>query len=318
MPPVATRYGETGGLCLEHLLLAVPSATDGALDLLYAVFQAHLAEAASPSDALASVDRDAPKRADVRDELEDSPPSRRSSSTLDALRQHYLSSSCPICRETGLAERRYLRWLCSQLRADADFARLEPQWLCAQHRADVRLMDALSADALADVEVGLWRGEVTRLRAPSEQGSRPTRAPWWSRHAPPETPRALRPHPCAVCRAAASVEARQQALIEAALGDPWFAAVDRVSHSVCVHHLLGMSSEAREGQIGGTAMTRLRVLAWELEENRTKRSWDHRFEPAGPETTAWLRALGQLDGRTFLGGTPRPTPAPDGGALGGG
>jgi hypothetical protein len=59
--------------------------------------------------------------------------------------------------------------------------------------------------------------------------------------------------------------------------------------------------------LAGVQLARLATLQWELEEYYRKASWHVRFEPKGPEQTAWARTIQRFSG-TDLRPTP-PSPA---------
>ncbi len=46
----------------------------------------------------------------------------------------------------------------------------------------------------------------------------------------------------------------------------------------------------------GVQIARLAALEWELEEFYRKSGWEVRYEPKGPERTAWARAIERFSG----------------------
>ncbi len=112
-------------------------------------------------------------------------------------------------------------------------------------------------------------------------------------------------HRCTACRVSTEAEAREQALLAAAIEEPSLRSCYRRSLGLCVRHAREVEAYGpRSAWVWETVAGRLRVLGWELEEASRKAAWAARHEPRGPEATAWLRAAGQLDGRVFLGGRP--------------
>jgi hypothetical protein len=76
----------------------------------------------------------------------------------------------------------------------------------------------------------------------------------------------------------------------------------QASHGLCARHLLDLLADARAAPARAVLLGRLDVLAWELAEADRKQAWALRYQPAGPETGAWLRAAAMVDGAMFLGG----------------
>jgi hypothetical protein len=326
------EYRRHGGLCLPHFLTAARVAPDHLLGPLTETIQDRLSagiDTAESEGLLWPRDRDALTRSRRRAALTE--PSG-SESTLERLRAGATHDGCSLCRGMGLAERAYLEGLVATAH-DANPPTDEPPRLCAQHQADVRVVDASAARAIAESTLAAWRGELhqfsdtlaalpasglgTRLtaslRAVREASHRRAARAWSEttrsrrRERREAISRLTQSQRCTACSALASIEQRQIQLLTAALDDPLFAAAYRVSHGLCVHHLLSLPHEHRSDELSRVAGTRLAMLGWELDEARTKRAWSHQHETPGPELSGWLRALGQLDGRTFLGGQPKAT-----------
>jgi hypothetical protein len=77
------------------------------------------------------------------------------------------------------------------------------------------------------------------------------------------------------------------------------------SHGLCLGHVTQMP-EGDAAQLARRHLeARLSVLAWEVDETARKYAWASRHEAAGPERSAPLRALVQINGRVFEGG-PAP------------
>jgi hypothetical protein len=68
---------------------------------------------------------------------------------------------------------------------------------------------------------------------------------------------------------------------------------------LCLRHVIALRNRdpGAAEQLVRSAADRTRALLAELEEAARKRSWQHRHEPRGPETTAWRRAATLVDGR---------------------
>jgi hypothetical protein len=79
--------------------------------------------------------------------------------------------------------------------------------------------------------------------------------------------------------------------------------------------VLELLPDGRAAPVRGVLLARLDVLAWELAEADRKQAWALRYQPSGPEATAWLRATALVDGGVFLGGPASrlAEPQPDGG-----
>lgn len=107
---------------------------------------------------------------------------------------------------------------------------------------------------------------------------------------------------CRVCHAVAQDTRRAAELLLAALRDDLTARRYQAGHGLCVRHVLDLLADRRAVPARAVLLARLDVLAWELAEADRKQAWPLRYQPSGPETTAWLRAAALLDGSVFLGG----------------
>ena len=109
---------------------------------------------------------------------------------------------------------------------------------------------------------------------------------------------------CPACHARDGVERAQLALVNSALAlHPVRDHYER-SHGLCVRHALQIPEGRAAEMAHRHSAARLAVLAWEVEETARKYAWAYRHEPSGPETDAWIRAMGQIDGQAFEGGPP--------------
>jgi hypothetical protein len=309
-PAMVRLYCEQGGLCLVHVLQALPAAESAALRVLAERLLANLRE---PSDRgslaiLAGADDDAGSRARWRDRL---PELAIGDSTFDRLGELIEIGACPVCLSSGVAESDYLRWFLARSAEDDDSLRSDPGEFCPVHLHDAALADGSSAACFAIDHKSAVRiahlerllGRLSQLPLPARRGKR-------SQTDALDQVRGevLAPPFCAACHARAGIERSSMALIVASLSVvPMRERYERC-HGLCVLHAMEMPNghAARvarrhlDGQLG--------VLAWEVGEVARKYAWAFRHEASGPEHDAWVRALGQIDGRVFAGA---PTPAGD-------
>jgi hypothetical protein len=109
---------------------------------------------------------------------------------------------------------------------------------------------------------------------------------------------------CPACHARDGVERSQLALVNASLALRPVREHYEHSHGLCVRHALQIPEGRAAEMAHRHTDARVAVLAWEVEETARKYAWAYRHEPSGPETDAWIRAMGQIDGQAFEGAPP--------------
>ncbi len=305
------HYAEHRGVCLDHVFTLSAFAPP---DLMTVIAQ-HLLRSLRERDApamlglLAGADRDGPRRARWRMGL---PEFGRSRSTIVQLCEYLRVDACPICLAGGLGGRRYLEWWTQASRAADPSLRTDPGELCSAHLHDLALADpSAGRRAIARKRVATMRAlEVLVAEMPAvPAASKRRRAS--DAGVSREVQRILRPlHRCPACRAEDTAEVRQAELLEAAMALPRVRATYDAGHGLCVRHALRFRVGSAAQVTHRVLDARLAVLQWELEEIRRKYAWECRHEPTGPEQDAWLRGVGQIDGRVLIG-VPAPPECSD-------
>jgi hypothetical protein len=311
----ARAYVKHAGICFAHFLRAVPAVEQPVLGVLA---ERLLRSVLEPDDSrlvnlLAGDDPDAAARASCRARLPDAEPSY---STLAELRLRLESGACPACLAVGLGERGYVRWFLARTVDDDPSLETDPGELCFVHLHDLALADRSLADAAVERKRTATAGQVQRLIGRLAELPAPARRS--RRNAGDGLDRAREgltdTQYCPACHARDGIERSQLELVAAGLAvTPIREAYER-GHGLCVRHAMQMS----DGQAARIARRhldgRLGVLAWEVHETARKYAWAYRHELGGPEQSAWLRALAQIDGRVLEGGPapPRmPTATPE-------
>ena len=338
---LAGRYVEAGGLCLPHLLAAVPTAEPSALELVCHTLAARLEHSADDMGALTGLDRDAPTRAIWRARVPDSasaglPPG----GTIHNLLERLLVDSCPACLRSGQAEREYLVWLVAEQRRHGQILTNDPGEVCPAHLADLAALDADTGAAASARTGDRWRSELRNVSAElalpaarsADRGGRGSsrRADAdlrfrWPRRAATGTA-APKSSPvdrtdwgparaglagdrlCPICRAVAVAQRRELALLVAALRLPAVGSAYRRAHGLCARHVRELAEPESAALAHRHLAARLGVLSWELEESSRKEAWASRHEPKGPEATAYGRLIAQIDGHALMG-APAPVRA---------
>jgi hypothetical protein len=234
---------------------------------------------------------------------------------------------CPACSAAAAAARNYLGWLAQADRTPEQYR--DRDALCADHLQDAWSFAPLAAErslagALehwqrsADVLEGLaappsarvvdrlraspaawsraWRsrsgiGRVsTAVRAVAGEVARPGRAIDAGR----ALAAAQRRRPCVACQAMSTAAGRTLELLGSLLGGSAGVRAFEETRGLCLRHVgvaWGSLGGPERDVILGVARARTRQVRWELQEAIRKSSWSVRYEPAGPETGAWQRAL---------------------------
>lgn len=211
--------------------------------------------------------------------------------------------SCLACRDGFAGSARYLRWLGEALRTAPD--KLDPleTSLCTSHLSDLEVLDDTAALQVADRERDNLTKRIERLRtAIATSGPRGVRSGVEAFH------RSGRE--CSACKAHRTAAARTSALIAASATDRRTRDRLSTSHGLCVVHAPGIAAAAGDSLPAEVLRARLRMIGWELEESRRKRSWWTRHEPQGPEMSSWRLAPTWLVGAAYLGldaGAAAPT-----------
>jgi len=308
-PAHARLYSHHDGICLPHLRHAAEAADRSALRLL----AERLAESIPERDgsalvaAMAGVDADARARAAWRERLAE-PPGQ--GSTVARLCGQLELESCPVCLARGQADRRYVQWFVERASERDPSLETDPGQLCAPHLHDIAVIDEAGAASAAQRQRAVTLGQLQRLRERLDQPPPPPRR---GRRGANEnlTPGANElgsTDHCPACHARDGVERSQLALVSASLALRPVREIYEHGHGLCVRHALqipeGRAAELTHRHADG----RLAVLSWEVEETARKYAWAFRHEPGGPEADAWIRALGQIDGRVFEGAPPLAGP----------
>ncbi len=311
-PAMARLYSEHGGMCLVHVLEALPHADPPTLNVLAERLLARLYEQAGPPllTALAGSDGDARLRARWRVRLPELP---HTGSTVDRLRDLIEIEACPVCLSAAVAERDYCQWFLARSAAGDQSLRRDPGEFCPRHLHDVAsagaspaggvALDHKRAARIAHLERFLAR--VTQLPAAGRRGRRSRADELGQMHAE----LLATPH-CVVCNACTGVERSRLELLSASLS--LVTVRDRYErhHGLCLRHAMHLSDGHAARVARRHLEARLAVLSWEVGETARKYAWDYRHETSGPEHDAWMRALAQIDGRVFVG-----VPAPVGQAV---
>ncbi len=289
----ALRAGLERRFCLPHLLAALSGERDRDRAMRLAEEGGAALRASEGEDLVLRIcgaDADATVRADLlrTAALPERGPRLRawmlSLLSLDA---------CPSCLAEREAVRGALEWL-------ATSSQLEP-WemrLCPGHLGTLHALDALTARRVAATLAAEWSAALERYAA--GWGRPPRRGPLGRLRARRAGRSALRNllgnRACRACDVARTAAARAGALLQAAVRDPELSGAYGRSHGLCMRHLFMLPVSARRALPEEILRARLALLGWELEEAERKRSWFARWEPAGPEATAWRRLPGLLGG----------------------
>lgn len=306
----ARLYAECSGMCRLHLIRATPIAEPATLKLIVERLRDSLDEAESIElvGLLTGVDRDGSRRRRWRQHLPDQPVA---SSTVDGLCERLAIDACPVCLAIGSSEREYVGWFLARGREQDPSIRTDPGELCSIHLSDTALADR---DVAADAAVRArerGREELQRLLAKLPLRSSQARRQRRNHRGELEGPKArfTAERHCPACHARGQIERRQLALLSALIALAPVRERYVHGHGLCVYHVLALGAGELARLARRRADARLAVLGWELDETARKYAWACRHEPSGPERDAWLRALGQVDGRVFEG-----CPAPSGSA----
>jgi hypothetical protein len=301
----ARLYSDHGGICLRHLVHAAEVADRSALRLLAERLAASLEDRDGEAlvSVIAGVDRDAGRREAWRERLPDPPGD---GSTVARLCRQLESGACPVCLARGQADRRYVHWFVERANERDQSLETDPGQLCAPHLHDITVVDEAGAASAGGRQRAARLGQLHQLLDRLDQSTPTARrgrrrpnedlAPWCHELTSMEH--------CPACHARDGVERAQLTLLNASLS--LRAVRDRYeqSHGLCVRHALqipeGRAAEVVQRHSDG----RVGVLAWEVEETARKYAWAYRHEPSGPETDAWIRAMGQIDGQAFEGAPP--------------
>lgn len=305
-PALARLYAGHDGVCLMHLLDALPGADSPTAEMLTERLLGSLSdrgEMAHPLvGLLAGIDADAPRRAMWRERL---PSLSATGSTIQRLHERLEIDACPVCLAAGIAGRDYLQWLLTHAAEDDPSLDTDPGELCASHLHDAALADPSGAGSRAAQRKRTVRmAQLERFLGRLANTTIPERR---RRRSSPDALDGIRgelliaPH-CAACHAREGVERAQQDLVAASLG--LVAVRDRYEqgHGLCVRHARRIPDGPAARVVRQHADARLAVISWEVHETARKYAWAFRHESSGPERGGWLRALAQIDGRVFEGG----------------
>ncbi len=302
-PALARLYAEHDGVCLVHLLDALPKADTSTVKILAERLLGSLYDRGGMSlvGVLAGLDADAARRATWREQL---PELATTGSTVERLNERLELDACPVCLAAGIAGRDYLEWLLRHSAEDDPSLDTDPGEFCARHLHDVALADPSNARNRA-----VERKRASRIAQLERFLSRLPHAPTAERRRRRSGPDALEairaellapPH-CTACHARDGVERAQHDLVVASLGLVTVRDRYERGHGLCIRH----ARQVSDGPVGRVvrqyADARLAVIAWEVHETARKYAWANRHEPSGPERDGWLRGLSQIDGQVFDG-----------------
>jgi hypothetical protein len=303
-PGHARLYSDHDGICLRHLLDAAEAADRSALRLLAERLAGTLEEQDGPAlvGAIAGTDRDAGRRWTWREQLPELP----GGSTVARLCRQLESEACPVCLARGQADRRYVHWFVERSSERDPSLETDPGELCVPHLHDVAVMDEAAAASAAMRQRAARLGQLQQLLNRLDQSPPPARR--GRRHGnedvAPGCHELTSAEHCPACHARDGVERSQRALLSASLALRPVRDRFEHSHGLCVRHALQIPEGRATDLAHRHADARVSLLAWEVEETARKYAWAYRHEPSGPEADAWLRAIGQIDGRAFEGAPP--------------
>jgi hypothetical protein len=306
-PALARRYSGHGGVCLVHLVDALPVAEPATLKLLAERLLESLHDVADSAlvDLLAGVDADGPRRAVFREGL---PVVPHAHSTVERLVGQLATDACPVCLAAGVAGRDYLAWFLAGSEADDRSLDSDPGELCSTHLHDVAHAASSQVDNPAvqrkrSIRVAQLERFLARLAEmpPTERQRRR------SNHDALASIReelATRPY-CPACHAREGVERAQRDLITASLALTTVRERYEHAHGLCVRHAMRVADGSASRVARQHADARLATIAWEVQETSRKYAWAFRHESSGFEQDGWLRGMAQIDGRVF-DGAPAP------------
>jgi hypothetical protein len=111
---------------------------------------------------------------------------------------------------------------------------------------------------------------------------------------------AFRADPCWACTHVHTTARQRLDLILRALEDPLGRKAYQSGWGLCLRHCIEAANLAEIPaalvELLSAQIARLRVVEWELGEASRKDNWSVRYEPKGPETSAWRRAAYQFCG----------------------
>jgi hypothetical protein len=313
-PALARRYVEHGGVCLVHLVHALPVAGPTTLKLLAERLLESLHEEVGSArrDLLAGADADAPRRAMWRELL---PALSYAGSTVERLTDRLEIQACPVCLAAGMAGRDYLGWFLAGSEADDPSLRNDPGELCPTHLHDVaHASSSIGGNQAVERKRSIRIAQLERLLARLANMPMPERRRRRSSHdalggigGELSTP----PY-CPACHAREGVERTQQDLITVSLALATVRERYEHNHGLCVRHARRVADGSTARIARHHADARLALIAWEVQETTRKYAWAFRHESSGSEQDGWLRGVAQIDGRVFDGG---PAPAGEGGGA---
>ena len=304
-PGHARVYCDHDGICLRHLVHAAAVADRSALMLLAEGAAASLEQRDGRVlvSVIAGVDQDAGRRGAWRERL---PDDAGGGSTVARLCGQLESEACPVCLARGQADRRYVHWFVERASERDPSLETDPGQLCAPHLHDIAVVDEAGAASAAQRQRTTRLGQLQRLLDRLEQSPPPARR---GRRRVNESPApgadelASMEH-CPACHARDGVERSQLALVNASLALRPVRDRYEQRNGLCVRHAFQIP-EGRAAEVAHRHVdARVSVLAWEVEETARKYAWAYRHESSGPETDAWIRAMGQIDGQAFEGAPP--------------
>jgi hypothetical protein len=246
---------------------------------------------------------------------------------MEGLLGELSAGRCPACSAVRAAVGGLMGWLETAATRGDDLRDLDR--LCGAHLRDAARPTPAVAELALRGSIGRWRAMLEWL-PPGDalpparfwerleviggglRAWRPRRGRWaGSRGGIAATARVLlrpeervrgqitaarfrRDRPCVACEAMVTASRRTLALLGSVLLAGPDARRYEQTDGLCARHTelaLRWLADPARAVIKATAMARSARLIWELDEARRKSSWSVRYEPEGPESSSWSRAI---------------------------
>jgi len=274
-------------------------------------------------------------------EMPGDPRPRSWSPTLEWIRAKLHEPGCPVCNACTRGLGRCFYWLAQELksvRSPQDY--WDTSWrLCPSHSWELRACGQERAAALTArhiIQEWLWglddllpaMADRPSHRLMDRMAAAVKKLGPWSVAAKKEAAGiggsllkllespaskldglrsvAFREDPCQACVHARSTTHRTLDLLLRVVEDPAGREAYVRGSGLCLRHCVTASALAESptalSVLIVAQITRLRLLQWELEESSRKLNWSVRYEPKGPEQSAWLRAAQMFCGVGIGGG----------------
>lgn len=170
-PAITKAYAGSDGLCMAHLLEALPDTELSIASPMLQRLRCRLENNEGWMALFAGWDGDVALRRELRDALpheEDTFEARNQApATLYALRKRFRIAACPICLAVGRMELRYLSWVGDE-RKTPERSLDGIVHMCRAHTHDLAVMDAEAGHWLLGLKAARWRNELGRFTAELE------------------------------------------------------------------------------------------------------------------------------------------------------